>query len=112
MNNNDHICSFESVTARWDSESEPALMVNGAGLFCGLLNLIIKIRIKMKKLLKAKVSKCKVCNQYKWECPYCNSESTIKKVPRFKKCDECKKTSFFEPYFYPYIPLFRNIKKP
>ncbi len=110
MNKNDHLCSFESVESRYDPGF--ALTIIGGEFFCVLLNLVIKIRIKMRNLLKANVFKCKVCDQYKWVCPYCNSESTIKKVPRFKKCDECKKTSFFEPFFYPYIPLFQNGKKP
>ena len=110
MNNNEHFCKYEKVASRY--EPGLSLMIDGAGPFCGLFNLIIKIRIKISNLLKANIYRCNVCNQYKWVCPYCNSESTIKKVPRFKKCNECKKTSFFEPYFYPYIHLFQNGKKP
>ena len=110
MNNNEHFCKYEKVASRY--EPGLSLMVDGAGPFCGLFNLIIKIRIKISNLLKANIYRCNVCNQYKWVCPYCNSESTIKKVPRFKKCNECKKTSFFDPYSYPYIHLFQNGKKP
>lgn len=110
MNNNEHFCKYEKVASRY--EPGLSLMVNGAGPFCGLFNLIIKIRIKISNLLKADIYKCEICKQYKWVCPYCNSESVIKKVPRFKKCDECKKTSFFDPYYEPYIPLFQNGKKP
>lgn len=107
-NKKNHICKWNKITERYQQGF--IIMIQKPGYT--FINIRTYVKIKKNKLQEAQIFKCKICEKYKWKCPYCQTETIMIEVPRIHKCDNCGKESYFDPYFAGYIHILQNGKKP
>lgn len=108
-NRKKHICKWNKIRDRYQRGGF-IIMIHIPG--CAFINLYTYIKIKKNKLQEAKIFKCNFCKEYKWVCPYCQTETIMTEVPRFYKCEICGNESYFDPYFAGFINILQNGKKP
>ncbi len=106
----EHVCDLKVITNRY--QSGPVVSFKGISFLFALYNLYLFALIKIKRIKKAEVFKCRICGRYEWKCPYCNSVEVLDTVPRLNKCKECDKNSYFDPYLNSFVHFFQNGKKP
>ena len=87
-NKKNHICKWNKITERYQQGF--IIMIQKPGYT--FINIRTYVKIKKNKLQEAKIFKCNFCKEYKWVCPYCQTETIMTEVPRFYKCEICGNT--------------------
>ena len=103
-------CKYTKIKTRYIGG--PIVMIDGLDLFLIFYGIYLFFKIKIKKIKKATVYKSEECNNYLWQCPYCDYLMLKENVPKFYTCQRCNKKSYFDPYLKPYFSIFRSSKKP
>jgi hypothetical protein len=101
----EHVCDLKVITNRY--QSGPVVLLKGISFLFALYNLYLFALIKIKRIKKAEVFKCRICGRYEWKCPYCNSVEVLDTVPRLHKCKECDKNLIL---IHTLILLFTSFK--
>ncbi len=109
-NKNSHICKWNKITKR---HSGHGLWIHGLESILDIFyNFPLSIRIRKNRLQEANIFKCEICKEYKWKCPYCETETIMREVPRMYKCESCGNKSYFDPYKEPVLYPLQKSKKP